>query len=71
MAGNGIANGALAALLAVQGAVLAVGPSRAQGTVPVPVQVQVPAPIRAASQAAPSGTVPAPAREPAPPSGPQ
>ncbi|SDA31411.1 Alpha/beta hydrolase family protein [Methylobacterium sp. UNC378MF] len=54
MAGNGIANGALAALLAVQGlslaAGLASGPARAQGAVPAQLPAQV-----APSSAAPPG----------------
>ena len=36
MAGNGIANGAFAALLAVQATLLAAGAARAQGTIPAP-----------------------------------
>jgi pimeloyl-ACP methyl ester carboxylesterase len=40
MAGNGIANGALVALLAVQVSALAGGAARAQGTVPAAVPVQ-------------------------------
>jgi pimeloyl-ACP methyl ester carboxylesterase len=62
MAGNGIANGALAALLAVQVAALAAGPSRAQGTVPAKVPVQIPAQV--------SSRAPAPPRAPVQPSDP-
>jgi pimeloyl-ACP methyl ester carboxylesterase len=52
MAGSGIANGALAALLAVQVAalqvtVLAAGPAQAQGTVPAQVPAQIPAQVSA------------------------
>jgi pimeloyl-ACP methyl ester carboxylesterase len=52
MAGSGIANGALAALFAVQMAIPAAGPAWAQGTVPaqVPAQVTPPAPAPAATQ---------------------
>jgi len=58
MAGNGIANGARAALLAVQVSALAMGAARAQGTVPA----EVPA------QRAAQGSAPAPAASP--PAGP-
>ena len=66
MAGNGIANGALAALLAVQVAALSAGPSRAQGTVPAKVPVQSPAPVPAQA----SSKAPAPSRASAQPSDP-
>lgn len=46
MAGNGIANGALAALLVVHGGLLAMGAARAQGTVPAPLPNQATAPAR-------------------------
>ena len=46
MAGNGIANGALAALLVVHGGLLAMGAARAQGTVPAPLPTQATAPAR-------------------------
>ena len=60
MAGNGIANGALAALLAVQGAILAAGSARAQGTVPV-APPQATAPSRPPAQPAAQEQGPAPA----------
>ena len=50
MAGNGIANGALAALLAVQGAILGVGSAWAQGTVPVAPPSQATAPAQPIAQ---------------------
>ncbi|SDO20529.1 Alpha/beta hydrolase family protein [Methylobacterium phyllostachyos] len=59
MAGNGIANGALAALLAVQVSAVAPGAARAQGTVPTEV------PVPRATQGPAQGTVsspPGPAR---------
>ena len=61
MAGSGIANGARAALLAVQGLILAAGPAPAQGTVPVqppPVTAQA-APPSESPQAQPPAAVPA------------
>ncbi|MGH1590083.1 alpha/beta hydrolase [Methylobacterium phyllosphaerae] len=61
MAGSGIANGARAALLAVQGLILAAGPALAQGTVPVqppPVTAQA-APPSESPQAQPPTAVPA------------
>ncbi|AWV18080.1 MULTISPECIES: alpha/beta hydrolase [Methylobacterium] len=63
MAGNGIANGARAALLAVQGlslsaglaAGLAAGPARAQGPVPAQPPAQAAAPQSVAPASAPAG----------------
>jgi pimeloyl-ACP methyl ester carboxylesterase len=67
MAGSGIANGARAALVAVQGLILAAGGARAQGTVPV----RPPAPARSSEAQVPPpapapGSAPTPAPTPAP-----